>query len=579
MVQEEEEVDEAEFQLLEAALQEAEQQYAAHFESKRSSSCAGNTARAVPASAGYIPASTALRDAAAEVAVASGAVAAAIPPPQCNPPATSSSGVILGSEATGGTDTGGALSGGFHTHAAAAPAPGKRKLPASFVCGPTASTAAGVVAQQLPTLVYMGAVQYAYTAVEVDALCQLLLGSNLAHCGFDIEWLVTYQAGQTPRPVALVQLCLQEPAGYRCLLLHVARSGITPHLRQLLCCKDIVKVGVGAHGDSLKVQRDFGIAMEGVLDLSDYANARLSGDGAAPQKWSLAGLTKRLMKRTLTKAQGLRCSDWEAFPLSAEQRKYAAADVFASLRAYEILEQMPVVWQPTALLPAPELHVHCIAGGCEAEQQVPACSEVAPLQPAKLQVYTQHVQQGLALQQIAELRHIKEDSVQGYLAEAITAGYAYSWKRLGVPDTTLACVAALAGKLLERELACEPPQQHQKLDTVVQGNQGQQPDSQPQPLGANGTCANRAASSRGVVQAGKEGATAGSCPPAQQTGTATAVPAAAGLRPVDVLQALLEKGAKIRELKEQHWEDIPYGHLRLTLAHLGRCNPGPWEPS
>ena len=57
------------------------------------------------------------------------------------------------------------------------------------------------------------------------------------HTPFSLCVQVTYQAGQTPRPVALVQLCLQEPAGYRCLLLHVARSGITPHLRQLLCCK------------------------------------------------------------------------------------------------------------------------------------------------------------------------------------------------------------------------------------------------------------------------------------------------------------------------------------------------------
>ncbi len=49
-----------------------------------------------------------------------------------------------------------------------------------------------------------------------------------------------------------------------------------------------------------------------------------------------AGLVERLMQRTLEKAQGLRCSDWEAYPLSAQQRKYAAADVFASLRVFEV---------------------------------------------------------------------------------------------------------------------------------------------------------------------------------------------------------------------------------------------------
>lgn len=48
-------------------------------------------------------------------------------------------------------------------------------------------------------------------------------------------------------------------------------------------------MGVGAHGDALKMQRDFGFQMEGVLDLSDFANRRLCSAGMAPQKWSLAG--------------------------------------------------------------------------------------------------------------------------------------------------------------------------------------------------------------------------------------------------------------------------------------------------
>lgn len=50
---------------------------------------------------------------------------------------------------------------------------------------------------------------------------------------------VTYQAGATPRPVALVQLCYsQQPGGgYQVLLLHVARSDMTPALQQLLCSK------------------------------------------------------------------------------------------------------------------------------------------------------------------------------------------------------------------------------------------------------------------------------------------------------------------------------------------------------
>lgn len=141
-------------------------------------------------------------------------------------------------------------------------------------------------------------------------------------------------------------------------------------------------------------------------------------------------------------------------------------------------------------------------------------------------------------------RHIQEDSAQGYFAEAITAGYAYCWSRLGVPHDMLHRVADEAGRLLGRSLQCELPpdqQQHGEGEGVGGSSEGLGEQQQQQP----------------------------EQPPRASSET--------GRRPVDVLQALLNTGAKIHELKEQHWEDIPYGHLRLALAHLGRCNPGPWE--
>lgn len=132
-------------------------------------------------------------------------------------------------------------------------------------------------------------------------------------------------------------------------------------------------MGVGIHGDSLKIQRDFDIEMQGIVCLSEYANARLvapppaaapaaSAAGAAgpaaaaagpaaavqptsgsvpyvacPQKWSLAGLVSLLLHLRLEKSQAVRCSNWEARPpLSGEQHAYAATDAWASLRVYEV---------------------------------------------------------------------------------------------------------------------------------------------------------------------------------------------------------------------------------------------------
>ena len=43
------------------------------------------------------------------------------------------------------------------------------------------------------------------------------------------------------------------------------------------------------------------------------------------------------------------------------------------------------------------------------------------------------------------------------------------------------------------------------------------------------------------------------------------------------MQALSDAGAGIKQLREVELEGrVGYGHLRLALAHLGRCNPGPW---
>jgi hypothetical protein len=388
------------------------------------------------------------------------------------------------------------------------PAPG-RLLPASL-----SSDAAQPPRQAaLPSLTNPGPHRYLTTAYEVERACAEVLAAPPACCGFDIEWRVTYKTGETPRPVALFQLCFRRQAAYTCLLLHVARSGLTHSLREVLASAALLKVGVGAHGDALKVQRDFGLVMAGVLDLSEYANARLCGAGAGaapPQKWSLAALSERLLRRGVEKRQTLRCSDWEA-PLTAEQQTYAATDAWASLRLYEVLSEMPVTWQAAAAAAAaPE------GAAPEAPEAgwVPACASPAPLQPAKLAVFELHARQGWTFAQIAAHRRIAEDTAQAYCAEAVASGLAYAPARLGVAQEALQAVADVAGGLLGRRLAC----------------------------------------------------------------SAGAGPAAGGGEPVDVLAALLAAtGGGIRQLREGHFpEELGFGQLRLALAHLGRCNPGPW---
>ena len=49
--------------------------------------------------------------------------------------------------------------------------------------------------------------------------------------------------------------------------------------------------------------------------------------------------------------------------------------------------------------------------------------------------------QGMSIETIAEVRHLKLDTVESYLAEAITAGRAYDWHRMRVTDSGYAMIS------------------------------------------------------------------------------------------------------------------------------------------
>lgn len=215
----------------------------------------------------------------------------------------------------------------------------KRQLPASFKpptnshdltkrpqppgSRPTSATS---------TLVCSVKQRYCISTEEVEYSIQELLDNPPPVVGFDIEWRVTYQTGVRPRPVALIQLCTRD----LCLLLHIAHSGMTPLLQRFLTTGTIFKAGVGAHGDALKIGRDYGFAMEGTVDLSEFANTRLGEGAGGPKKWSLTALTQQVLGKRLPKTQSLRCSNWEAMPLTGEQREYATVDAWASFLLYEV---------------------------------------------------------------------------------------------------------------------------------------------------------------------------------------------------------------------------------------------------
>ncbi|KAK9814882.1 hypothetical protein WJX73_001238 [Symbiochloris irregularis] len=325
----------------------------------------------------------------------------------------------------------------------------KRRLPQSWAApAPETSIAEDFPtdAIHLPELTFnKGRIKYAFTAVEAEYLCQRLLASSITALGFDIEWRVTFKAGQVPCRAALLQLCYFEPGSqiYECLLLQIRHTGLTPSLRQLLERADILKAGVGINGDAMKLTRDYGIQMKGLVCLGEQADLRMKSTDRHGR--SLADLAVDVLGKTLNKDPNIRLSNWETLPLSMEQQHYAATDAYASLRICQVLGTMPKIVRTP--VPAP-LRLSESTDPAMPDESVAAAAVLAPLQPAKLALYCTVVEEGNSLEAAAAAKKVQLCTVDSYLAEAVLAGYAYSWSHLGLSASALYAVADALQKLL-----------------------------------------------------------------------------------------------------------------------------------
>uniref|UniRef100_A0A8C0ITG4 ATP-dependent DNA helicase n=1 Tax=Chelonoidis abingdonii TaxID=106734 RepID=A0A8C0ITG4_CHEAB len=167
-----------------------------------------------------------------------------------------------------------------------------------------------VLENDLPILEFHGSVVYSY-----DLACFLDV------IGFDIEWPPSYTKGKVGK-VALIQICVSEK---KCYLFHISSmSGFPKGLKRLLEDEAVKKVGVGIEGDQWKLMSDFEIKLKSFVELADVANEKLK----CKEMWSLNGLVKHLFSKQLLKDKCVRCSNWEEFPLSEEQKLYAATDAY-----------------------------------------------------------------------------------------------------------------------------------------------------------------------------------------------------------------------------------------------------------
>uniref|UniRef100_A0A2K6RV35 Bifunctional 3'-5' exonuclease/ATP-dependent helicase WRN n=1 Tax=Rhinopithecus roxellana TaxID=61622 RepID=A0A2K6RV35_RHIRO len=190
-----------------------------------------------------------------------------------------------------------------------------------------------VFEDDLPFLEFTGSIVYSYDASDCSFLsediCMSLSDGDVV--GFDMEWPPLYNKGKLGK-VALIQLCVSES---KCYLFHISSMPVFPQgLKMLLENKAIKKAGVGIEGDQWKLLRDFDIKLKNFVELTDVANKKLK----CTETWSLSGLVKHLLGKQLLKDKSIRCSNWSKFPLTEDQKLYAATDAYAGFIIYRNLE-------------------------------------------------------------------------------------------------------------------------------------------------------------------------------------------------------------------------------------------------
>ncbi|EPQ29498.1 uncharacterized protein PFL1_02717 [Pseudozyma flocculosa PF-1] len=162
---------------------------------------------------------------------------------------------------------------------------------------------------------------------------------DLVHClgpgplALDMEWNFSH-TGKVYK-TALLQIASPSLV----VLLHLSSIKVLPPpLLALLTDARRIKTGVAIRNDALKLQRDFGVACRGLVELSHVARAvdPSSWEGRRGGLISLRDLTRVYLGRKLRK-DAVRTSDWTRTPLDAEQREYATNDVVVSLEILRAL--------------------------------------------------------------------------------------------------------------------------------------------------------------------------------------------------------------------------------------------------
>ncbi|XP_064809151.1 exonuclease 3'-5' domain-containing protein 2 [Oncorhynchus masou masou] len=158
--------------------------------------------------------------------------------------------------------------------------------------------------------------------------------------GLDCEWVKsqTNTLGVSVKDkTSMVSLLQMASYSGLCVLVRLQpfRAGqqdLPLTLKEVLGDPHILKVGVGCYEDGKRLTRDYGLALGCTVDLRYLALRQRKV--ALNNCLSLKSLAADLLNVSLEKSLELRCSDWEADPLTLQQMTYAARDAQVSIALF-----------------------------------------------------------------------------------------------------------------------------------------------------------------------------------------------------------------------------------------------------
>ncbi|XWW95640.1 hypothetical protein V2A60_003606 [Cordyceps javanica] len=195
-------------------------------------------------------------------------------------------------------------------------------------------------------------VHYCTSKHTMEHICQTYF-LNEPVLGFDLEWVAYARRGGGPREnVSLIQIASPSRIGLFHVALFPKDDFVAPTFRAIMEDAAVEKVGVHIQADCTRLRNFLGVKTRGIVELSHLYKLVKHARDEQRRKLinkvpvALSTQVQEVLKLPLFKGQSVRGSNWSK-PLTSKQLTYSAADAYAGLQLFHVLEERRRAMDPT----------------------------------------------------------------------------------------------------------------------------------------------------------------------------------------------------------------------------------------